>query len=764
MPGLTPYPFGRLLSRVLRELEAGGPVLDLPRRSFFSGLAGKDLSVDIQGGRASSPLGPAAGPHTQLAQNIALGWLAGARVFELKTVQIQDRLNIPRPCIDMRNVGYNVEWSQELTLAESLREYVKASMLVDVFKAYGLAPGFGDTLFDMSLGYDLAGLESEPVRAFVFGLRDAKAEVAKLRRELSGRFRDLDFTTTVSRSVTLSTFHGCPPGEIEAMALLLLESGLDVVVKLNPTLLGREEVREVLGETLGYEGVRVPGEAFDKDARWDQAAAFIDRLDLRARLLGRRFGVKFSNTLVVENPGDLLPASEKTRYLSGAPLHVLAMRLVRRLRRAFGDRIPVSFSAGIDRVNFPDAVALGLAPVTVCSDLLKPGGYGRLKGYYEELGRRMDAVGATDIPGFIRASCPGSAQSVSEAALVSTEAYPACASRDPRYAQSRNSALPPKVGTRLALFDCLACDKCVTACPNDSNFVYESAAESIPQVRVVEEGGKLRRRVVGTYRFKKRRQIAGFADFCNECGNCDVFCPEDGAPFRAKPRFFGTFDSFRDSPQDGFFLWSENGAQAVYGRMEGRKLVLRVEGAVAHCLGPDLDVRFPLAELEGEFSGTAAAGRRPLSLPGHGPLAPSRAILSQGELCQRLDSLRPCPAWAPRPPSKCSPAPASSRRRAAASSISRSASPTSTRRATSASAPSAPWTRATRITAPRRAFRRRAPRWRTTSRARAASASPPRRSSSSPAASPSCSSPSSPSASRETRSSTPTRASPSTSP
>ena len=64
-----------------------------------------------------------------MAQNIVLAWLAGSRILELKTVQINDRLVLPRPCIDATTVGYNVEWSQELRLAESLREYVAGSML-----------------------------------------------------------------------------------------------------------------------------------------------------------------------------------------------------------------------------------------------------------------------------------------------------------------------------------------------------------------------------------------------------------------------------------------------------------------------------------------------------------------------------------------------------------------------------------------------------------------------------------------------------------
>ena len=78
-------------------------------------------------------------------------------------------------------------------------------------------------------------------------------------------------------------------------------------------------------------------------------------------------------------------------YLSGPPLHPLAIALVRRFRRTFGDRFPISFSAGIDEVNFADAVALGLKPVTVCTDLLKPGGYRRGWRYLGDLVKRMEA-------------------------------------------------------------------------------------------------------------------------------------------------------------------------------------------------------------------------------------------------------------------------------------------------------------------------------------------------------------------------------------
>src|SRR5690349_2773896 len=103
---LVPQSLATLLRRAERE-SAQGVLFDLPRAKWWKGTpAGFDLSRGFHGERAANIVGPAAGPQTQLAQNIALSYLAGARILELKTVQILDELVIPRPCIDATNVGF----------------------------------------------------------------------------------------------------------------------------------------------------------------------------------------------------------------------------------------------------------------------------------------------------------------------------------------------------------------------------------------------------------------------------------------------------------------------------------------------------------------------------------------------------------------------------------------------------------------------------------------------------------------------------------
>ena len=169
-----------------------------------------------------------------LAQNIVLAWLGGSRIIEMKTVQILDELVINRPCIDATNIGFNIEWSQELKLHETLQEYVKASMIIDILheeNAIGvpdtaaLPPDFYATIFDLSVGYDLKGIESESVTGFIQQIKHADLLVDQLRSQIPDeytRYRDYPFRTDLVKTATLSTFHGCPKDEIERICRYLL--------------------------------------------------------------------------------------------------------------------------------------------------------------------------------------------------------------------------------------------------------------------------------------------------------------------------------------------------------------------------------------------------------------------------------------------------------------------------------------------------------------------------------------------------------------
>ncbi len=671
MSELVPIPLPLLLRRAFLEFEREGKIFDLPKAKFFRGLPGLDTSVRFHGHTASTPLGPAAGPHDQLVQNIVLSWLGGSRIIELKTVQILDELKIPRPCIDIINVGYNVEWSQELRLEQSLREYVGVAMFIEILKASKLLgddfPGdWGDTIFDMSVGYDLKGISSPRVRAWMERMMDSTAIVNELRGTLTGpwaRYRDLPFPTRISDTLTLSTFHGCPAGEIEGIvSFLLTEMDLNVCVKLNPTLLGKAHVEHLLHDVLGYHDLLVTQEAFDKDLQFPEALEMIPRLDRLARSRGKRLAVKFSNTLVVKNHRTFF--TDEVMYMSGAPLHVLTLNLVQKFRQHMGASIPISFSAGLDSNNMANCVAMNFIPVTTCTDLLRPGGYARLIRYMEKLGEKMDTVGATHIADFVIRHCgqranahnrviQGTADSlrgqfvgaekeqiaqvqtwletdvllplnasgaiqhgvpihevcqqiadrfekraaefppamvdalrgtiagleqalVDAAGLLNTPILVKEATENPRYAWERNKGVPRKIGSKLWLYDCINCDKCVPVCPNVANFVYETTAVDVTydNFELTPEGPP-QRVPGGVFKVAKAHQLANYADACNDCGNCDVFCPEDGGPYIEKPRFFGSLETYRKyAGRNGFYIDFEGDQTTIYGTIAGATYLL----------------------------------------------------------------------------------------------------------------------------------------------------------------------------------------------
>jgi putative selenate reductase len=644
---LRPQAFASLARRVFRELELKGAVFDLPMRRFVQGRDDHDLSIELAGKRAAIPFGPAAGPHTQLAQNVVLSWLAGGRVLELKTVQAKDELDIPRPCIDMRDVGLNCEWSQELRLEECLDEYVKGALLVAMLAKSGLAgvrPGYLDTIYDASVGYDLAGVRSERVDRFMRSLRDVRPVIDRLRgelpRELASR-AEVELPTALVDTVTLSTFHGCPPSEIEGIARHLMEShGLGCVVKLNPTLLGRARLESLLRDALGHDDLVVPPGAFERDLDRDAALSLVGRLRARARELGLHFGVKLTNTLVVENRRGFFPSGVAEAYLSGPPLHVLAIDLLASLREELGPALPISFSAGVDAQNVADTLALDLVPVTVCTDWLKTGGYARGVRHAEAIHQRMDLLGAKDREALVvlghgkaeaallAAGLDGptrqralealrAAGSLAgalsreerdrvrvEAASLNAQAYRERVLADPRYRRDHREKPPRKVGSKLALFDCLTCDKCIPVCPNDANFAFVVPHLALPRLVVRPAPDGLRVERVGTLSIDEKHQIGHFADACNECGNCDVFCPEDGGPQLEKPRFFGSLEALRADPRgQGLFVERREGALVVHGRFGGRAMRLDVRGVDAHFEGDGFAVDFDLRDPEAGVRG-----------------------------------------------------------------------------------------------------------------------------------------------------------------
>ncbi len=547
---LTPMPLRVLAGRIAHEWSTRSKIFDLPNARIWRPDADIDLGIEFLGRPCATPIGPAAGPHSQMAQNLVLAWLGGSRLFELKTVQVIDDLEIARPCIDMETIGYNTEWSQELSVPASIDEYVGAALLIAALSrweplAEHLGPDPGRHVFDMSVGYDLAGISTNKVAGFISTMRNASAVIERMRTELASvpamaHLADVDLDPCIADTLTLSTFHGCPPDEIHAIVTHLIDvHDLDVIVKLNPTLLGIDTVTQILHDELGYRDLQLRQSAFDDDLTFDRGIELIEDLSAYAAARGHRFGIKLTNTMVVGNHRGLL--GDDPMYMSGPPLHVLASTLCDRLATALPGRlaipghdgdIMVSFSAGVTRSNLADTLAMGANPATICSDLLKPGGYGRLAPMLRDLAGTIAADGCADLTSW-RAHRQEAA--VAEGYASSCARHVAHIRSDgiEAYHLDGNSKLPRSVDHDLDMFGCVACNFCITVCPNDAFF----------SIRTPDGSG-----------LEARQQYLVYAELCNECGNCLGFCPERGDPAMIKPRLFTDPELFAAREGQGFLV------------------------------------------------------------------------------------------------------------------------------------------------------------------------------------------------------------------
>jgi len=453
-----PIGIDQLARWLFRELETRDSAFGIPQQHFYTPDPQAPYRTRVFGQAIDTPFGPAAGPHSQMAQNIVAAWLCGARYIELKTVQTLDELNVSKPCIDMEDEGYNVEWSQELKIHESFEEYVRAWVLVHALHHRLGFPGDPAVVFNLSVGYDLAGIRQPNMQWFldrVADCSDRKQEIVDQVADYYPAVRDIDIPDRLSDNVTLSTMHGCPPGEIEGICEYLLhERQLHTLVKCNPTLLGPDRVRSLINRDLKFTDVVVPDIAFEHDLKYDDAVPMLRRLQSAAGGCDLEFGVKLSNTLEVENRRTVFSPDEEMMYLSGRPLHAVTVNLAATIAEEFDGSLPMSFSAGASCHNAADLLRSGMQTITVCSDLLKTGGYLRLLDYIAAV--RDVSIKPDD-------------------ALANLRRYARDVCTDPDNMKSEFVTSGSKTGRELEAFDCIKAP-CVDACPLEQKVPQYMAA------------------------------------------------------------------------------------------------------------------------------------------------------------------------------------------------------------------------------------------------------------------------------------------------
>lgn len=278
----------------------------------------------------------------------------------------------------------------ELTVQQAQDEYIKAWCALKIMsKVYG----FGDPdgfVFNMSVGYDLDGIKGRKVNTYINNMMDAgkTAQFKECKKVLTELFpEEKDFIASispnVSRSVTLSTLHGCPPQEIERIASYLLkEKHLHTFVKCNPTILGYKTARSIL-DSMGYDYIVFDEHHFNEDLQWEDAVPMFERLQKLADKQDLEFGLKLSNTFPVDTTRGELPNEEM--YMSGRSLFPLTIEMCNRISRQFGGKMRISFAGGADYFNCDKLFAAGIWPITVATTILKPGGYNRLHQMVEKV-------------------------------------------------------------------------------------------------------------------------------------------------------------------------------------------------------------------------------------------------------------------------------------------------------------------------------------------------------------------------------------------
>lgn len=446
--------FGQIIEWIRTEREKHGSVFGV--RNPYRADPAKALT--IFGRRLETPIGPAAGPNSQLAQNIIAAYYAGSRFFELKTVQIMDGAELAacvnKPCIKADDECYNCEWSTELYVPQAQEEYIKAWFaLAFLAKEYGLGDMEGFQ-FNISVGYDLAGVRSPKIDGFIENMKNAAAtETFKTCKEyLLAHVEEFSHMTRedverisprICNSATISTLHGCPPQEIERIANhLLTEKKMHTFIKCNPTLLGYDFARKTLDE-MGYDYIAFGRFHFEDDLQYADAVPMLERLMKLSAELELEFGVKITNTFPVDVKAGELPSEEM--YMSGKSLYPLSIALAARLSREFDGKLRISYSGGADAFNMNGIVGCGVWPVTMATTILKPGGYQRMK----QIAEKLDTMGVAPFAGID---------------VEALEAVAENAVRDRHHRKPAKMPIDRKSQERVPLLDCYTAP-CEDACP-----------------------------------------------------------------------------------------------------------------------------------------------------------------------------------------------------------------------------------------------------------------------------------------------------------
>lgn len=524
--------FKILLLQVLKEYQENKTCFYVPVLKMDK----DESSIPFLGQELESPIGPSAGPHTQMAQNIVASYAAGARFFELKTVEVKknDENIIKKPSIYMKDESYSIEAPPEFSIEEAMDEYVKAWILIKVLSKEWEIGNPDKFVFNMNIGYDLESIQSRRMNHFIEGMQNASnlpiwKECKTILHEQEALFENIDsdyiesITPEICFGVTFSPLYSISANEVEdCIAYLLHEKKINTYLKCNSLVLGYDTVRTIL-DNMGYQEVEFSKEQFDNSIKYTDMLQTIGRLKEKSQKEGVVFGIKLTNSFPVNVKDDEF--EKDVMYMSGKALYPLAIRTAKMFGEAFQGQLPMSFSGGVDRFNISEIYRTGIYPITVTTILLKQGGYTNLTKLWTHIKdtrpKKFNQID-TEALNFLAKD------------VISDTRYYRLSPNEKKMVFSQGAAL-----------DCHLCSNCVDTCPNRAN---------IP----LDEG--------------EVRHAVHFDALCSGCGNCTCACPVGFKPHLDKFTIFSTEEDFYNSNNSGAYLSKEKEITRLGGEIKIGKI------------------------------------------------------------------------------------------------------------------------------------------------------------------------------------------------
>jgi len=458
-----------LLGIVLSDLKEKGEIFDIPEKLFYKHWHYYSLYTEKYGQRIHNPIGLSAGSHTQLAQNIITGWLCGARFIDLKTVQPNAVNERAKPSIDIFNGAFNSELSQELSIENAFDQYLNAWIIIHIIdhELFNKTNKYKDigTVFNMGLAYTLADIRHEKMQWFIdkmINCSEEKNEKINRIKKIYPGINNINIPDQISQSFTITTCKGCSARELEYICkLLVIDKKLHPNVKLSPSLLGYKSVQAILNNENTHD-VQVAEDDFEDTIQYGEAITLIENLLGIAGEMKKQLTVKISNSLTCKNTSSQIPGADTRVYLSGKALHPIAVNLAAKIQTKFEGQLDLAFAGGANCFNISNLLQSGFSSIGVTTDLLKPGGYGRLNQYFTELSRIFANYQAKNIREFILKS--GNEYGVKESALENLRNYAMRTLSDPACQKDVFSGRKYKSERPLLHYDCIKAP-CTEASP-----------------------------------------------------------------------------------------------------------------------------------------------------------------------------------------------------------------------------------------------------------------------------------------------------------